>query len=130
MTLFSKKESSKKTDEKASIKESKVVVKTKKTADARLSQKDLSNVISKPRITEKAAIRAGESNAYTFNVHSDSNKGEIAEAIEKIYKVVPTKVNIIKIPRKSVRVRGKSGVKGGGKKAIVFLKKGDRIEFV
>lgn len=120
MTLFNKKES------KKMVSEDKKIVKK----ETKLSDKNLSNVILKPRITEKAAISAGESNCYTFNVQLDSSKNEIAEAIEKIYKVVPIKINIIKIPRKSVRVRGKSGIKGGGKKAVVFLKKGDLIEFV
>jgi large subunit ribosomal protein L23 len=94
------------------------------------TEKNLSNIILKPRITEKAAIKADEANAYTFEVHKSATKTDVAEAIEKIYKVVPKKVNIVINPRKIVRNRKGSGFKGGVKKAIVFLKKGDKIDFV
>lgn len=131
MALFKKnsadkkeKEVAKKADKKASNTATKASTKTATI------QKDLSSVILKPRITEKAAVYADGSNAYSFDVSPRSNKTEIAQAIEAIYKVKPIKVNIIKIPRKTVRVRGTMGVKGGGKKAVVFLKKGDQIEFV
>ena len=34
------------------------------------------------------------------------------------------------MPRKKVMHRGKIGMKGGGKKAYVYLKEGDSIEIV
>ena len=94
---------------------------------------DLSGVLIRPRITEKGAIVAHEVNAYTFDVDRRATKLQIKAAIEKIYKVIPRKVTIAQIPDKKVRVRGqrsKSGVRSGGKKAFVYLKKGDKIEFV
>ncbi len=95
-------------------------------------ERDLSHVILRPRITEKGAI-AAESGVYVFDVAKDASKDMIKEAIHNIYKVSPKKIRVTKIPNKSVRVRGergKRGVKSGGKKAYVYLKKGDRIEFV
>jgi len=89
----------------------------------------LQNVLKYPRITEKAAILA-ESNAYTFEIDPRANKIEVARAIKQIYNVEPLKVNIIKLPARKVVVRGKRGTKSGVKKAIVFLKKGDKIELV
>jgi len=94
------------------------------------SAKNLSGVILKPRITEKSAVKADEANAYTFEILKSATKTDVSEAIEKIYKVVPKKVNIIINPRKVVKNRKGSGFKGGVKKAIVFLKKGDKIDFV
>ena len=61
---------------------------------------------------------------------ANATKKDVVDAVEKIYKVVPKKVNMCKIPRKAVGIRRGKGFKGGGKKAIVYLKKRDKIEFV
>jgi len=87
------------------------------------------DVILRPHITEKASILA-ESNAYTFEVKTSANKTEIEKAIKELYKVTPKKINIAYSPAKKVITRGKPGVKKGKKKAIVYLEKGDKIEFV
>ncbi|MFA6392623.1 MAG: 50S ribosomal protein L23 [Candidatus Paceibacterota bacterium] len=78
------------------------------------------------RVTEKAAL-AAEKGAYTFNVEDNANKNEIKKAIKLIYGVNPERVAIIQIKEKKVVRRGKIGTKKGGKKAVVFLKKGDKI---
>ncbi len=94
-----------------------------------ISIKHSTGVIKKPRITEKATVGA-EKGAYIFEVSEDSNKASIAKAIEQMYKVVPVKVNVVRNPAKKVFVRGKVGTKQAVKKAIVFLKKGDKIDLV
>ncbi|KKR70210.1 MAG: 50S ribosomal protein L23 [Candidatus Nomurabacteria bacterium GW2011_GWB1_40_7] len=86
-------------------------------------------IIKNPRITEKASSASGQ-NVYTFDITKDANKTEIKKAIFALYKVHPIKVNVLTIPRKSIMSRGKKGVRGGGRKAFVYLKKGDKIEFV
>lgn len=78
------------------------------------------------RVTEKAALSA-ENGAYTFNVEDNANKNEIKKAIKFIYGVTPRRVSIIQITSKKVVRRGKIGTKKGGKKAVVYLKKGDKI---
>lgn len=85
-------------------------------------------VLVRPRITEKAAIKADASNVYVFEVTKDATKKSISASIREAYKVTPEKVHLVAIPRKRVFIRGKAGVKGGGKKAYVHLKKGDKIE--
>ncbi len=87
-------------------------------------------IIKKPRITEKSGLQAEGLNVYTFEVMPKANKKSIAKAVTEIYKVTPEKVNIINLPAKKVFTRGKKGMKSGVKKAIVYLKKGDKIEFV
>lgn len=91
--------------------------------------KTIKSPIKNPRVTEKAS-NALEQNVYTFNVSDDANKKEIKKAIFSLYKVNPIKVNISRIPRKNIISKGKRGVRGGGKKAVVYLKKEDKIEFI
>ena len=86
-------------------------------------------IIKNPRITEKASFHA-EQNVYTFDVTENANKTEIKKAIFKLYKVKPVKVNIINMPKKETSLRGKKTLKEGGKKALVYLKKEDKIEFI
>jgi large subunit ribosomal protein L23 len=92
-------------------------------------RRSVSDVLLRPRITEKGTIVSAH-RAYAFNVAPWANKREIAAAVMAAYKVTPTKVTVARIPRKSRFVRGKWGVKTGGKKAYVFLKEGEEIEFV
>ena len=87
-------------------------------------------IILGPRITEKAVIGADKSGVYAFNVTKSANKHTIAIAIKEAYKVTPEKVRVLNIPYVKVFRRGAKGVKGGGKKAYVYLKKGDKIEIV
>ena len=87
-------------------------------------------IIKKPRITEKSGLQADGFGIYTFEVTARANKKNIAKAITEIYKVTPVRVNITNLPAKVVFTRGKKGRKSGIKKAIVYLKKGDKIEFV
>ena len=89
----------------------------------------MSYIIKNPRITEKTSLLL-ESNIYTFDVVKSANKIEIEKAIFSIYKVHPVKVNILPVKNKKIIVRGKKGVKSGGKKAVVYLKEGDKIEFI
>lgn len=81
-----------------------------------------------PRVTEKSAINA-EKNVYTFNVPGNANKNEIRKAIKHVYGVTPTDIAITKIAEKTVTRRGITSIKQGGKKAVVHLKKGDKIIF-
>ena len=52
------------------------------------------------------------------------------KAIEDLYGVKPVKVATTRIQYKPVQRRGIFGHKGGGKKAMVYLKKGDTIELM
>ena len=95
------------------------------------TQKHTIAILLSPRVTEKGAYVASQDNAYLFNVSPRATKKEIAAAIEHIYKVTPRQIRVAPLPRKRVKVRGtnKTGMTVGGKKAYVYLKKGDTIEF-
>lgn len=85
-------------------------------------------VLIRPRITEKAALQSNISNVYAFEVTKGATKASITASIKEAFKVTPLKIRMVAIPKKRVFVRGKWGVKGGGKKAYIYLKKGDKIE--
>jgi len=89
----------------------------------------MTNIIKNPRVTEKASF-AQEQNIYTFDISEGANKTEIKKAIFALYKVKPIKVNVLNVPKKNIMSKGKMGVRGGGRKALVYLKKEDKIEFV
>jgi large subunit ribosomal protein L23 len=85
--------------------------------------------IKKTRSTEKAII-ATDKNKYVFEVDKRANKDNLRQEIAKTYKVTPLKINIINTPDKVVMRKGRPGTKSGIKKAIVTLKKGDKIDVI
>ena len=89
----------------------------------------ISSIILRPRITEKTSFLVGDG-VYTFAVHPRANKIQIKRAITEIFGVTPLRVNIITTKPRKVVVRGRRGKKSGSKKALVYLKEGDKIEFV
>lgn len=95
----------------------------------KIIKNSIKNPIKNTRITEKGSLKA-ETNVYTFNVASNANKTELKKAIFAQYKVRPLRINISAVPQKRVSYKNRPGVVGGGKKAFVYLKKGDKIEFI
>lgn len=93
--------------------------------------RNLSSVIIKPRITEKA-IGQNEKNVYVFIVRKDATKYQIADAVSALYNVTPVKVNTVsKAPRQTMsRSKGRVVTQKGMKKAYVYLKPGDTITLV
>lgn len=87
------------------------------------------SAVVKPRVTEKAG-RLSEQGVYTFDVQKGAASSEIAKAIEAAYKVEVVKVSVAPVKEKAMFVRGKSGSTKAGKKAYVYLKKGQTIEFI
>ncbi len=87
-------------------------------------------IILKPVVSEKSYSLANESNKYVFFVDSDINKIEIKSAVEKKYKVKVLDVNITVRLGKRFRdyKTNKSFRKEDKKKAVVTLKKGDKID--
>lgn len=84
-------------------------------------------ILKTPHVTEKAT-RLSEGNQYVFNVYFRTNKTEIKKAIEDIFGVNVISVKIINIPKKRRRLGRIQGWKAGYKKAIVRIRKGEKIE--
>ena len=90
--------------------------------------RDPRDVILRPIITEKTSDLMGQDNKYTFVVNKDSNKTEVAYAVEKLFNVKVLKVNIMNVRPKRRRFGRFEGTKPGYKKAIVKLAPGHTIE--
>jgi len=90
---------------------------------------DIYTVIVRPLVTEKTEEQK-EEGKYTFKVHSRANKNEIKRAVEGIYDVDVTAVNVMNVPAKINRKRGRRPIvrHPAWKKAIVTLVPGQRIE--
>ncbi len=83
-----------------------------------------------PVLTEKSYALANAQNKYTFLVEGKANKIEIGKKVEEEYKVKVTKVNTIVRPGKLRRdlKTYKERREEDKTKAVVTLKKGDKIE--
>ncbi len=94
------------------------------------STRDLTRVLMHARVTEKASMHQA-SGVYTFDISASATKRDILQAVKKIYNVTPKKVAVVTVRSKNVRNArtGKAGVKSGGRKAYIYLKKGDTITF-
>jgi large subunit ribosomal protein L23 len=91
---------------------------------------DIYQVIKKPSLTEKSSIAREKNNDYTFEVDSDATKTQIKEAVEKIFKVKVLDVHTITKPGKAKRFGRTISTAKRTKKAVVRLKKEDKIEIV
>ena len=86
-------------------------------------------IIVRPHITEKSGALS-QTGVYTFEVVKGSSSQQISEAVQALYKVVPVKISVPPIRSKKRMLRGILGKTASGKKAYVYLKKGDTIEFI
>ncbi|MGA3291745.1 MAG: 50S ribosomal protein L23 [Candidatus Microgenomates bacterium] len=82
----------------------------------------------KPIFTEKSLKDAKQGN-YTFSVEPRMNKKRIAAEIAKIFDVKVTRVRTLKTGgEKGRNAKGRNFSSVAGKKAIVTLKEGDKID--
>lgn len=90
--------------------------------------KDPHAIILGPVISEKS-YQLIEHNKYTFKVDPRAKKPAIARAVEEIFEVDVVGVNVIKTRSKPKRRGLVHGRTSAGKKAIVQLQEGQKIEF-
>jgi large subunit ribosomal protein L23 len=99
-------------------------------------------VILRPVISEKSMdltqpkTGRGEGAAapkYTFAVHDDANKHQIKDAVEQLFRVRVTGVNVLttrpKEKRRNTRRGRTKGYTSSWRKAVVTLAVGEKIEF-
>jgi len=84
-------------------------------------------IIKSALVTEKNASLAALGK-YVFLVERSATKNDVKEAIREIYKADVVAVDIVSLPAKRKRFRGKIGRTTRYKKAIVTVKKGQKID--
>ena len=78
------------------------------------------DIIVRPIITEASMDRTADKK-YTFEVAKNATKPQIAEAVEKMFKVKVASVNVISVKKKPKRLGVHEGYTSEWKKAIVQL---------
>lgn len=84
-------------------------------------------IIKRPLDTEKLDRMRDRENKFSFEVAMGSNKTEIKQAIEGLFKVKVLAVKTAIVRGKMRRIGKSSGMRPNWKKAIVTLKEGDAI---
>ena len=86
------------------------------------------DVLRRPIISEKAA-RLSESNGVVFEVAMSATKEDVAKAMEVLFGIKPTKINIVITKGKVKTFRGRStGTQRSVKKAYVSLPKDAKLD--
>jgi len=86
------------------------------------------DVIKTVRLTEKGTRQGEKFNQYTVKADRLASKPQIKRAVEELFKVKVLKVNTLNVRGKLRRQRtAQAGQAPDWKKAIVTLKKGDKI---
>jgi large subunit ribosomal protein L23 len=101
------------------------IVKNRHVTEKALMLQEMKNAESNP------SLKRFKSPKYVFAVDRKATKGEIAKAIEEIYKdqgITVISVNTINLKPKKRRVRGRIGMRPAIKKAIVTLEEGDSLD--
>lgn len=88
---------------------------------------DPRTVLIEPVVSEKSYALMS-ANKYTFRVHDNAHKTQIAHAVEEIFDVEVAEVRTMSVKPKPKRRNVFRGSTRAWKKAIVELKPGHRIE--
>ena len=91
-----------------------------------ITEKSLDAIIS-PVVTEKSTL-AGQHNKYTFKVSVCACKTTIKQAVEGIFGVNVTKINVSNFDGKHKVFKGRQGQRNSYRKAVVTLKSGQSID--
>lgn len=92
--------------------------------------KNVYSIIKRPLFTEKGANLKESENKVLVEVDPGANKLEIKKAIEELFKVKVQRVATIKMHGKWRTYGRFKGKRPDGKKALITLKKGEKLDFI
>jgi large subunit ribosomal protein L23 len=95
-----------------------------------MNQERIFIVLKGPHVSEKATLVADLNNQYVFKVAPDATKIEIKAAVEALFEVSVTKVNVLNMKGKTQRTAKGMGKRNDVRKAYVTLAEGQEISFV
>jgi large subunit ribosomal protein L23 len=93
-----------------------------------MSQEKLMNVLLGPHVSEKSARVAESSNQFVFRVRRDAKKPDIKAAVELMFEVKVSDVNVVNVAGKQKRFGQRQGQRQDFKKAYVRLAPGQTID--
>ena len=94
-----------------------------------MSNERLSRVLIAPVVSEKSTRAADQSRQMVFRVLPDARKPEIRKAVEKMFDVTVTGVQVLNVKGKVKRFGRTVGRRSDWKKAYVTLAEGSDIDF-
>jgi len=95
-----------------------------------MNQERLMKVLLAPHISEKSTLAADKSNQHVFRVLPDATKAEVKRAVEQLFSVRVSNVQLMNIKGKRKRFGARMGRRTDSKKAYVRLLPGDDINFI
>ncbi|MBK8287135.1 MAG: 50S ribosomal protein L23 [Ahniella sp.] len=95
-----------------------------------MSNERLLQVLRTPLISEKTARLQEAANQYVFAVASFATKDDVKKAVEELFKVKVTAVNVVNIKGKNKTFRNRSGQRAGLRKAYISLADGQSIDVI
>jgi large subunit ribosomal protein L23 len=94
-----------------------------------MSKEQLMSVLVAPHVTEKTSLAMQNHNQYTFRVRRDANKVDIRKAVELMFDVKVTGVQVVNESGKVRRFGRTTGRTQDWKKAYVSLQSGQTIDY-
>jgi len=94
-----------------------------------VSKEHLLSVLLAPHVSEKSSRAAQDGNHVVFRVRRDATKPEIKAAVEMLFDVKVSDVNVVNAEGKQKRFGARLGWRSDFKKAYVRLAPGQTIEF-
>ncbi|HEB98591.1 MAG TPA: 50S ribosomal protein L23 [Thiotrichales bacterium] len=94
-----------------------------------MNQERLMNVLLSPLVSEKSARLADSNRQFAFKVRKDATKPEIRAAVEMLFNVKVTGVQVANMKGKVKRFGQNIGKRSDWKKAYVTLAEGQDIDF-
>ena len=93
------------------------------------SKERMLSILLAPHVSEKSARAAQDGNQVVFRVRKDATKPEIKAAVEMLFDVKVSNVNVVNAEGKQKRFGQRLGWRSDFKKAYVRLAPGQTIEF-
>lgn len=94
-----------------------------------MSKERLLSILLAPHVSEKSARASQDGNQVVFRVRRDATKPEIKAAVELLFEVKVSGVNVVNAIGKQKRFGQRLGWRSDFKKAYVRLAPGQSIDF-
>ncbi|GJL67815.1 MAG: 50S ribosomal protein L23 [Nitrospirales bacterium] len=86
------------------------------------------DVLIRPLLTEKITAIREMKNAIAFSVHRQATRIDVRRAVEKVFGVKVSLVNVMNVKGKKKRQGRFTGKRSDWRKAFITLKEGEKIE--